>query len=287
MNLLDPQLLAFLAVVKHKTVHAGAESLFMTQTAITQRIRSLEQKLNTTLFIRSRRGMSLTAEGQALLHYCQATKMLEGEFFSKIDGSDEDSIININLLAPTSIMRTRIIPASIPVIKKHKNIRVNFQVNDIENRHIALKTGECDLAIVASEHVSPEMASKGLTPDKYLMVGPKSWEKRTINDVIKNEKIIDFDDTDNMTFNYLRKFSLFDSCQKDRHFINTPENLIEFISKEIGYTVLTEEFYNLYVDNTHIAVLNNKKFYLSEINLCWYQRHQMPRYFSELIDRIN
>jgi predicted transcriptional regulator len=63
MILLDPQLHAFEAIVKTGTVHAAAKLLHLTQTAVTQRLRMLEQRMKTTLFIRSRRGMQLTTEG--------------------------------------------------------------------------------------------------------------------------------------------------------------------------------------------------------------------------------
>ena len=67
MSLLSPQLQAFLKVAEQKTVHGAADKLFLTQTAVTQRIRTLETSLGTTLFIRTRRGMALTSEGGALL----------------------------------------------------------------------------------------------------------------------------------------------------------------------------------------------------------------------------
>lgn len=45
MSLLPPALEAFLAIAQLKTVHGAARQLHMTQTAITQRIRSLESRL--------------------------------------------------------------------------------------------------------------------------------------------------------------------------------------------------------------------------------------------------
>ena len=41
--LLDPQLLAFMAIIRNGSVHSAAEELFLTQTAITHRLRQLEQ----------------------------------------------------------------------------------------------------------------------------------------------------------------------------------------------------------------------------------------------------
>ena len=57
MRLLNHNLQAFMAIVQQSTVHGAANKLGLTQTAVTQRIRSIERDLETTLFIRSRKGM--------------------------------------------------------------------------------------------------------------------------------------------------------------------------------------------------------------------------------------
>ena len=63
MTLLSPNLIAFAAIVRQGTVHGAAQDLKITQTGVTQRIRVIERELGTTLFLRSRRGMTLTQEG--------------------------------------------------------------------------------------------------------------------------------------------------------------------------------------------------------------------------------
>src|SRR5580704_95525 len=118
MRLLDPQLEAFLAVVKHKTVHGAAAEIHLTQTGITQRIRTLEKRLSTSLFVRSRRGMMLTQEGEALLRYCQQVEQLEGVALSSITKTGIEKIVSVNLTGPTTIMHSRIIPPCILVAKK-------------------------------------------------------------------------------------------------------------------------------------------------------------------------
>ena len=46
MRLLSPQLQAFITVAKLGTVHAAAHALHITQTGITQRIKSLENDIS-------------------------------------------------------------------------------------------------------------------------------------------------------------------------------------------------------------------------------------------------
>src|SRR5205809_339521 len=117
MSLLSPQLQAFIAIAKLKTVHAAANVIHITKTAVTQRIHSLESKLGTTLFTRTRRGMLLTPEGEALLRYCIVAPELEGEALAHIQGAGADTEIRINITGPSSIMHSPSIPPCFPVMQ--------------------------------------------------------------------------------------------------------------------------------------------------------------------------
>jgi DNA-binding transcriptional LysR family regulator len=59
------QIEAFLTVAERRSVSAAAEVLFVTQPALTTRIKNLERELGTALFLRTPRGMRLTEEGRA------------------------------------------------------------------------------------------------------------------------------------------------------------------------------------------------------------------------------
>ena len=57
---------------------AAAEELFLTQSAVSQAVRSLEKSLSVELFIRGKRGVELTQEGEMLLTYVgSALNLLE------------------------------------------------------------------------------------------------------------------------------------------------------------------------------------------------------------------
>ena len=59
----------FLVVSKRKSFSRAAEQLFMTQPAVSQSIAKLEQELNTALFYRTPKGVTLTNEGKVLHDY--------------------------------------------------------------------------------------------------------------------------------------------------------------------------------------------------------------------------
>ena len=60
------QLDTFIRVAELKSFSKAAEALYITPSAVIQQVNALENSLDVTLFIRSRRGVTLTKEGQYL-----------------------------------------------------------------------------------------------------------------------------------------------------------------------------------------------------------------------------
>lgn len=287
MSLLSPQLQAFMAVSKHKTVHGAAAEIYLTQTAVTQRIRALERLLKTTLFIRTRRGMMLTQEGEALLRYCQASKALEGKALAMIRGAGSDAEIKITISASTSIMRSRVIPSCLPTIKAFPNLLIHFNVDDIERHHLTLRAGQTDLAIIREEQLAHEMKFKKLAPEQYVLVASAQWKGRRLKDIIQNERIIDFDPADQVTFDYLKQHALFSMAKHSRYFVNRTDSLALLVAEGVGYTTLAKEFAMPYVENKQLFILNHGKTYNISPMLAWFDRPEPPKYFSAIIDSIH
>lgn len=286
MSLLSPNLVAFMAIVKYKTVHAAADSIHLTQTAVTQRIRSLEAQLKATLFIRTRRGMVLTQEGEALLRYCFAAKSLEGEALAHIQKTGLETDVSLTISAPTSIMRSRIVPNCLPIIKKFPHLLIHFDVDDLDGRDEKLRAGLADLVILREEDLRPEMQYKTLHPEEYVLVCSAKWKKRRLKDIIQHERIIDFDESDKITFDYLKQYDLFEHANHSRYFVNRTENLALLVSEGIGYTTLAKEFAKPYVRDHELIILNQEKSLNIPQALAWFDRPEPPKYFSAVVNAI-
>ena len=65
------QVEAFLTVAERRSVSEAATVLYVTQPALTTRIKNLERELGVELFVRTPRGMRLTAEGRAFRAHAQ------------------------------------------------------------------------------------------------------------------------------------------------------------------------------------------------------------------------
>ncbi len=291
MSLLGPQLDAFLAVVKNNTVNAAAETLFLTQTAVTQRIKALETQLRTSVFTRTRRGMVLTQEGKALLKYCQSALLLEGEVMAQIQGAGVETTTLITLTAPTSTMQSRLIPSLVPLVKKFPKLRYQFCFSDIEIRHNALREGRVDFAVLEQSDLAPEMQMKPLVPENYVLVASAEWKSRSLEEILSKEPMIDFDPQDRMTLNYLKHYELqallsHGGGLQDRHYADDTVAIARLVSKGLGYTALTEEFVMRYVDKGELIILNEGKVFQHPLVLAWYDRPEPPAYFKAIVNAI-
>ncbi|MGE7666812.1 LysR family transcriptional regulator [Ureibacillus composti] len=72
---------SFLYVVKYKSIHKAASALYLTQPTVSARIKALEESLETQLFIRQGRSLSLTERGKEFIPF--ATTIVDSFYESK------------------------------------------------------------------------------------------------------------------------------------------------------------------------------------------------------------
>lgn len=81
----------FQMVARKGTITEAAKALNYVQSNVTARIRRLEKELNTPLFNRHHRGMSLTPEGKKLIGYSEKILSLTNEMKKVIQSKEEPS----------------------------------------------------------------------------------------------------------------------------------------------------------------------------------------------------
>ena len=74
----------FRAVAQHLNFSRAAEELLLTQPAVTQQIKALEDELGVPLFDRGGGRIALTAGGRALLPFAEKMKELSDEAFAAV-----------------------------------------------------------------------------------------------------------------------------------------------------------------------------------------------------------
>jgi LysR family transcriptional regulator (chromosome initiation inhibitor) len=236
--------------------------------------------------VRTRQGMHLTSEGEKLLRYSHTVSDFSHETLMDMMNAGIESIQRVKISGPSSIMISRIIPRGMMIMKQFPQLYITFDVNDTDDSIAMLRTGLSQFSILKPEKVTRDMESKALAPEEYLLVCTKKWKGRKLKDIIQSERIIDFDEADQMTIQYLQQFDLLKHAQSDRLFVNRTESLSKMLIEGYGYGVLTKEFSKPLLENGELIKLNNGKTYDNFVALAWYARPKPPKYFLSIIDAI-
>mgnify|MGYP001575450347 FL=1 len=105
----------------------ASEKLAITQSALSQRIKNLEDDLSVSLFIRSRSGIKLTEAGSELLRYCQRKTAMESETVQNmLNPLNTELNGTIRIGGYSSVMRSAILPALAPLVEKNSAIKIYF-----------------------------------------------------------------------------------------------------------------------------------------------------------------
>ena len=178
----------FYVVAKHKHMTKASEELHISQPAISQSIKKLEEQLDGTLFLRSNKGMELTEEGKMFYEYVDGALQLinnaEREFTSfKILDKGEVKIGCSTTLTKLVLLET---------IKKfhidYPNINITIN-NDLTSNLINdLKLGKLDFVIFNESNIKETNVS--LNKIKELKQGfiYKYYKKRNL--IVVNYLII-------------------------------------------------------------------------------------------------
>lgn len=286
IGLLSPHIEAFMAVAKHKSVHAAARAIHISQTAMTQRIRVIEHKLKITLFIRTPQGMYLTSEGEQLLRYCHVVADYSNETLSNMTNAGVAQLQRVTIAGPSSIMNSRILPQCLPLMRKFPMLYITFDIKDTDDIVTQLRCGHSQFALLEPHQVSSDMQVKKINAEEYLLVGARHLRNKKLLDIIKTERIIDFDEKDKTTLDYLEHFELLKFARPDRLFVNRNESLCQMLVEGYGYGTLTSEFAAPYLKQGDLIKLNSGKTFNHRLVLAWFPRPKPPQYFLAILDAI-
>jgi DNA-binding transcriptional LysR family regulator len=138
----------FYNVAKLGSFSAAAKELFISQSAVSQSIKTLEEQTGSVLFARGPRSVKLTAVGEMLFsHIGQAYNLIRSAE-SKIREMQAFGLGEIKIGVGDTILRFLLIPFLQKFIKKYPKIKLQI-INRTSSGIIeSLKSGAVDLGIV-------------------------------------------------------------------------------------------------------------------------------------------
>ena len=143
----------FYVVAKNKHMTRASEELHISQPAISQSIKKLEDQLGGTLFLRSNKGMELTEEGKMFYEYVKGALELIGNAENEFTSFKDLSKGEIKVGCSTTLTKLILMDTLENFHKDYPNININI-VNGLTSNLINdLKLGKLDFVIFNESNV--------------------------------------------------------------------------------------------------------------------------------------
>ena len=266
------QIRSFNAVTKHRSFTKAAKILNVSQSAISEQVKSVESRFKIKLFIRNGNGISLTDYGKKLYDITRDIDDIHEQALNLLKSSNRltSGTLNIGTVAPIHLM-----PILSKFSKKYPKINCNIVFgNSVQIKEKLLKK-EIDIGILADINDQSQLYSKPLVRDKLLLFA-------SIKNTISKTKNISFKDIVNETFIVREKGSqtralvekelLHLGIKKKLYTIGSREGIFEAVKNNmgVGFVYSTEK---IDLPKVNFVKLTNTNFYATEYVCCLTKRY--------------
>ena len=200
----------FYEVAKSGNISKAAESLYISQPAVSKSITKLEQALNHTLFIRSKKGVKLTDEGLTLYQHLSSA-------FESIENAEKQlkrigqlGMGQLRIGVSTSLCKYILLPYLQDFIQDNPHVKVSIECNPTYETIQLLKQGKIDIGLICETPLEKQFHFMPLRSIQDTFVTTQTYldnlivrENDTLQELEQDESAIYNTDDNNDDFSNL------------------------------------------------------------------------------------
>ncbi|WP_163937062.1 LysR family transcriptional regulator ArgP [Paraferrimonas sp. SM1919] len=220
----------------------AAKSLHISQSAISQRIKQLEDQIGQPLLIRSN-PVEITATGKKLLRHFKQVRLLEHELQADIKGKTNPSSVNIALAVNADSLATWFMPALNDLVLRQDWL-LQVTIDDEAQTHNLLKAGSVIGCITTQKRAMSGCSSDFLGIMRYFCVASprfcdKYFQPAAIRSNLLKAPAVVFNAKDKLHHKFLKQYFDIDEQQFNSHQIPSSEGFLEMIKLGFGYGMVS------------------------------------------------
>jgi DNA-binding transcriptional LysR family regulator len=168
----DRRLHVFYTVARLLSFTKAAETLHMTQPAVTFQVRQLEEHFNTRLFDRTHNRISLTEAGQKVFEYAERIFQLYNEMENSVRELTGD-ISGVLILGASTTIAEYMLPALLGDFKaKYPDVNLRLKVSNTEGIVSMVEHNVIDLGVVEAPVTNKNLAVDVCRTDRLVAIVP-------------------------------------------------------------------------------------------------------------------
>lgn len=234
MKLNTDRLNAFYQVALDKNFCKAADTLCITQSALSQRVLKIEQEVGCKLLIRGNDGIGLTEQGKLLFQYVSEQQAREQDVLNNISGRSAIANGIVRIGAFSSVMRSVIMPSLIPLINSPHQLKAEFYSRELRELLPLLMSGEVDF--IATDEVIDDPLIESIILGTETLVHIRN---KTLSHEVRPPCFLDHDVHDMTTFNFFAAQG--DSnFEFDRSFYDDVYGILDGVRLGFGEAIISQ-----------------------------------------------
>ena len=281
----------FLTVANANSFSVAAKELFMSQSAVSQAIKSLETQLKTSLFIRGSKGVTLSAEGKILYEYISPAIELISTGEVRIDGLKTLEYGELCLGASDTISKYILSPYLEFFTRSYPSIKIKIINRTSRDAVDMLFDGKLDLVFVnfPLEESNLEIIKKFKVQDIFVAGERfKHLKNKTVPlEHISKLPLIFLEGKSNSRVyveNYLKSINIDFHPEIE---LGSHDLLLEFASINLGIACCIDRFAKEYIGNKVFKIKTFPEIPSRNICVCSYKKKPLSTVAEKFIDILS
>lgn len=227
------------AVVEEGTLDAAARRLHVTPSAVSQRIKSLEEQLGRVLLVRAKPARA-TEAGAAVVRLARQLTLLEHDTLAELGASDDASLISVPLAVNADSLATWFIEPLARLAARHPLV-FDLHRDDQDFTAGLLETGTVTAAVTSRATPVAGCRVVGLGRMRYEAVATPQFVERWLPDgptiaALAAAPLVDFDRRDDLQTVWLRERGV--GTLPPRHYVPASHDFARAIILGLGWGLL-------------------------------------------------
>ena len=242
----DRRLQVFHAVAKHRSFTKAAETLFMTQPAVTFQIRQLEEQFNVRLFERGHGQISLTEAGQVVFEYAERILSLSSELDARMKDLT-GHVAGALLIGASMTIADYLLPQVLGEFKsRYPSVVPRLLVANSEMVQNQVAEHSLDIGFIEGESLLPSLVTETCCEDELQLVcapsHPLAKRKSVTPDLLTQHAYISREPgsgTREVADRYLQKAGIAPDTLNPVMELGSPEALKGLVSTGYGFAIMS------------------------------------------------
>ncbi|MDX2423086.1 MAG: LysR family transcriptional regulator ArgP [Amphritea sp.] len=231
------QLQALATVIEEQSFERAAKRLFLTQSAISQRIKQLEESAGQLLLVRSQ-PLRLTDAGQQLQRYYHQVTLLQDELLTHLNNAQQEGFNKLTIGLNADSLATWFMDAMQPLMEQSP-ILLDLRIDDQDQTHQLLRQGDVQGCISASSKPLQGSNAVLLGISRYLALASPRFMQHYFPDGVSSATLtqapaVEYNEKDDLQNSYIQRF--YPEVQDyQRHRVPSSEAFTELIKRGFAW----------------------------------------------------